>query len=100
MTSPLGERAPAIRRIREYAQHGPWTARQDGPVRFLGVAFCWTVTIPAVIALRVAEWPFLRPSRFIFTAITVKCLSELPFVEAFVDTVIKPGVERALWLFL
>ncbi|MDW3849637.1 hypothetical protein NMK34_23775 [Micromonospora sp. BRA006-A] len=100
LPSPLAERAPAVEQILDYARNAPWTARTDGPLRAAGVAFCWLVAVPAVVALRVAEWPFTRPSRLLFTALTVKLLAELPPVEWFTDHIVKPGADWALWLFL
>jgi hypothetical protein len=100
MPSPLAERAPGIDQLLDYARNAPWTARYDGPMRFAGVAFCWLVAIPAVVGLRIAEWPFTRPARLLFTVLTVKFLSEVPPVEWVTDNVIKPGADFALWLFL
>lgn len=100
MLSPLAERAPAAEQLLEYARVAPWTGRRDGLVRFVGVAWCRLVAIPVIAGLRIAEWPFQRLSRFVFTAVTVKLCAELPPVRWVADHLIKPGVEYALWLFL
>jgi len=100
MPSPLAERAPAVDQILDYARSAPWTARYDGPIRTGGVVFCRLVAIPAVVALRIAEWPFTRPSRLLFTVVTVKFLSFLPPVAWTVDHLIHPGVNLTLRIFL
>lgn len=96
----LAEQAPAVDQIKAYAHRAAWTSRTDGPVRAVGIGWCYLIAIPMTVWSRIREWVWQRPARALVVLVTVKALTFLPPVGWLVDHLIKPAVRFALWLFL
>lgn len=98
--SPLTERRPSMEQMVEYARRARYTSNLHGPVRAVGVAWCYLVAIPAAVCSRFREWLWERPARAVTVLATVKLLTFLPPVAWGVEHVVEPTVRGALWLFL
>lgn len=94
----LADRQPAVEEIRAYAHQSAYT--NNGALRALGIAWCYTVAIPVLVTSRLFAWVCERPVRFFITAATVKLLTFLPPAGWVADHLITPAITGALHLFL
>jgi hypothetical protein len=65
---PLTKRQPTAAELLTYAREGAWTKRPDGPIRGLGVLWCFLVAIPVTWLCNLISFFAQRPGR---TAVVV-----------------------------
>lgn len=95
----LSVQPPTMETLADYARSAAYTSRV-GPVRAAGIAWCYLVAAPALIASRLWAWTLERPGRLLTVAVTTKLLSYTPPLQWATENLVKPTIDAAVWLLI